>query len=352
MPDLLPPPSASSSAVPASADALRADDAATDGTGGQTPLAGEAALLAEIADLKRVRAAHLPGGISWMTDRFVRSWQQVLYIVADETFDEAALDELAWTETARAVAAARAGAITPQQLRLAGLSDEVIAGFYRDAIAEHAAVLGSDRTQRLQACVDTLICDEPPCERAAEVPACVDALSRQPRAGATAPRQARILLDPPENHAEHCGCVAVGGVLAAARLGAPVGRVFLFGLAHHLHNATLADSGFAGEVLLSDRLEPALDALFEVAYAELPPAVASLMRPLRREMAASETPAARAFHTADVIDRVAEMRHFERAARFHTRLALHDLDLVHVGPTQAFGQQVLREAGWWQEGGS
>ncbi len=60
------------------------------------------------------------------------------------------------------------------------------------------------------------------------------------------------MFEPPENHAEHCLAVAVYGVLLAPRYGADPSVVFLAGLAHHLHNARLPDSGFTGEALLGD----------------------------------------------------------------------------------------------------
>ena len=45
------------------------------------------------------------------------------------------------------------------------------------------------------------------------------------------------------------------------------------------------------------------------------------------------------------MDRVLQMRQYERVARFTTAQALEDLELVHAGPLQAFHQAVLVEAG-------
>ena len=57
------------------------------------------------------------------------------------------------------------------------------------------------------------------------------------------------------------------------------------------------------------------------------------------------TPVGRAFHAADVIDRVLQMRHYEQVAQFTTAQALDDMELVHAGPTQAFHFAVLQDAG-------
>ena len=83
-------------------------------------------------------------------------------------------------------------------------------------------------------------------DRDHEVPGFVEALCRQPRAGATAPGRPRLIVEPPENHAEHCWAVAVYGALLADDVDADPADAFLLGLAHHLHNAVLPDAGFAG----------------------------------------------------------------------------------------------------------
>ncbi len=80
----------------------------------------------------------------------------------------------------------------------------------------------------------------------AAVPPFVPLLAAQPRAGATRPGHPRVILEPAENHAEHCAVVAVNGVLAAGVFGADPAGPFLTGLAHHLHNAYLPDAGDAG----------------------------------------------------------------------------------------------------------
>ena len=313
-----------------------------DAEAGGRPLRPLAALVEEIADLKRVRAAHLKG--SWAAWRFGQAWATLL----DCWGDDAAVLSLAINEAARAVAAARLGAITPGQLREGKLGRDAIVGVFQRSVREQGgvpAMLLPTLLSAVQRFVDDDLAGRPDRDE----PSIAEALRRQPRAGATCPGKARVLLDPPESHADHCYVVAVCGVLAAAGEGADPVRPFLFGLTHHLHNVTLADSGFAGEVLLGDDLDRVIDALFETAFRQLPGSLADAVRTMRPEFAAADTADARAFHTADVLDRVAEMRHFERAATFAAQTALHDLDLVHAGPTQAFGQHVLRSAGWWAE---
>ena len=172
-----------------------------------------------------------------------------------------------------------------------------------------------------------------------------EALIRQPRAGATCPGKPRIILEPPENHGEHCLVVAVLGVVLASHYGADPATVFLAGLAHHLHNATLPDSGFAGEILLGDALGPLMRRLFDRELATLHPAVAQTVGAALATIGDAATPEGRAFNAADVIDRVLQMRQYDRVAAFTVDQALDDLNLVHAGPLQAFHQTVLQEAG-------
>ena len=311
-------------------------------TAASVDLAPLAALVEEIAALKRVRAAHLPDRKSWAAWRFESAWER---LIKGESPVKVAVGE-----AARAVAAARLGAIHPTQLVEAELTRDQIVGIFQAAIREQSGRIAAGLLPTLltsaAAAVDADLvsrADEP-----IDVPRPIAALDRQPRAGATCPGRGRILLDPPESHAEHCYVVAVCGVLASARTGGDPAEVFLFGLGHHLHNATLADSGFAGEVLLGEHLGQVLDRLFANAYETLPSSLCEAIERLRTECAAAETSTAKAFHIADVLDRVAEMRHFQTAATFEARTALEDLELVHEGPTQAFGQQVLRDADWWE----
>lgn len=178
-----------------------------------------------------------------------------------------------------------------------------------------------------------------------EPPLFVAALLRQPRAGATAPGKPRLTLLPQENHAEHCLAVAVLGALLAASGDADPARVFLAGLAHHLHNARLPDTGFSGEVLLGAELEPLLARLTETELATLAAPLRARVADALRLVGDGETPDGRAFNAADVIDRVVQVHCHERALRFSARHALEELDIVHEGPLQLFGTTVLRQTG-------
>lgn len=176
-------------------------------------------------------------------------------------------------------------------------------------------------------------------------PAFAGALIRQPRAGATAPGKPRLALEPAESHGDHCLVVAVLGALIALHDGADPGRVFLAGLAHHLHNAMLPDTGFAGEVMLGEALDPIMRRLFAHELATLAPTPRRRVEDALLLIADADTPEGRAFHAADVIDRVLQAHHHARAAAFTADQALHDLELVHEGPLRPFQARVLAVLG-------
>ncbi len=119
---------------------------------------------------------------------------------------------------------------------------------------------------------------------------------------------------------------------------------FLAGMAHHLHNAQLPDSGFAGEMLLGEHLGPIMQHLFARELATLPRPLAAATAAALASIPDASTPGGRAFHAADVIDRVLQMRHYDQVARFTVDQALDDMDLVHAGPTQSFHYAVLQDA--------
>ena len=177
----------------------------------------------------------------------------------------------------------------------------------------------------------------------ATAPPFVASLLRQPRAGATAPGKPRLTLLPQENHGEHCLAVAVLGALLAVQSGADPGRVFLAGLAHHLHNARLPDAGFAGEVSLGASLDPLIRHLTEAELASLSPSLRARVADALTLIGDAGSADGRAFNAADVIDRVVQQHCHERACHFSARHALEDLEIVHEGPLQQFGQAVLRE---------
>ena len=296
-----------------------------------TGLAGLAALrplLAEIGDAKRVRTAAAPGSLA--EQAFSRAWAR---LVAGEDAEQVAL-----SETASAVARARLAGIDAGVLTTAGLSPGAAQAVLRRAFDEVAGALDRDLADRLRQAL-------PAVRPAGQPPALAVALNAQPRAGATSPGRARVMVEPPESHGDHCLTVAVYGCLLAPVVGADPVTPFLVGLAHHLHNVVLPDAGFAGEVLLGDALEEVFATLEDRELAALPGPLAARLREVLALRADAVAPAAQAFHAADVLDRVLQVHHHARAAAFTAGQALDDLELVHAGPVQGFHLDVLAAAG-------
>jgi len=291
-------------------------------------LASLVPLAAELCDLKRIRDASGPDSLA--SRLFRRGWGAM---AAGQQVAEVAL-----ATTADTIAAARLGGIDRAVLQGAGLSAEEAGIVLRRGFDEVAGPIEPGLVEALRGHLGREA-------RPGPAPSFAEALIRQPRAGATCPGKPRIVLEPPEGHGDHCLVVAVLACILAPRYDADPATAFLAGMAHHLHNAYLPDSGFAGEVLLGEHLQPIIQRLFARELATLP-------RPLAAETGAAldairdaATPVGRAFHAADVIDRVLQMRHYEQVAQFTTSQALDDMDLVHAGPTQAFHMAVLRETG-------
>jgi len=285
-------------------------------------------LAVELCDLKRVRDATNPDSLA--TRLFRRGWGALLAGLP--------VAEIAMAITADAVAAARLGGIDRIVLTACGLDKVEAAMVLARSFDEVAGPVDPTLAAALSTHLGTLT-------TAGAAPAFAEALIRQPRAGATCPGKARIVLEPPENHGDHCLVVAVLATLLAPHYDADPAVAFLSGMAHHLHNATLPDSGFAGEILLGDHLAPILRRLFDQELATLPGPLSGMTRHALDGIADAETPAGRAFHAADVIDRVLQMRHYDRVAAFTVDQALDDMDLVHAGPIQSFHYAVLAEAG-------
>ncbi len=288
-----------------------------------------AGLLAELGDLKRVRVAGRAGSLAGQG--FARAWAALAAGEAPGT--------VALRETARALAAVPLGGIDAALLDGAGVED--VGAVVRGAV--DAAAAGR---------VDAALLDElraavlaPAPHDDAPAPAFTALLAAQPRAGATAPGRPRIVLEPPESHADHCLCVAVGAVLLAPDHGADPATCFVGALAHHLHNARVPDAGFAGEALLGPRWDRVLDHFTEEALAELAPAVRDRVRGAMGLNLHLDSPEAHAVVAADVLDRVLQMRQHARAAAFTLDQALDELDLVHAGPLQAYGLAVVDAAG-------
>jgi 5'-deoxynucleotidase YfbR-like HD superfamily hydrolase len=153
------------------------------------------------------------------------------------------------------------------------------------------------------------------------------------------------VLEPPESHAEHCALVAVTGALLASSWEAEATTVFTAGLAHHLHNALLPDSGFAGEMLLGEWLQPAFARATALALEELAPLPRSHAAAALRVIPDAATPEGRAFHAADTLDRVLQVEHHLRAAGTTMAFVLGEMELVHAGPTRTFQDAVLARFG-------
>ncbi|MGR7025503.1 hypothetical protein [Geodermatophilus sp. URMC 62] len=292
------------------------------------PLAALRPLLAEIGDAKRVRVAGTPGSLA--EQAFARAWAR---LVSGED-----VGAVAYSETAAAVARARLAGIDTGVLTSAGLSDDEALGVLRRAFDEVAGPLDDGLRDRLRASLGPLPAPGP-------APALAGALNAQPRAGATAPGKPRVVVEPPESHGDHCLTVAVYSVLVAPVVGADPVEPFLLGLGHHLHNVVLPDAGFAGEVLLGNALERVVATLEERELADLPGPLAGRLRAVLALRPGAEVPEARAFHAADVLDRVLQVHHHARAAAFTAAQALDDLELVHAGPVQGYHLAVLGAAG-------
>jgi 5'-deoxynucleotidase YfbR-like HD superfamily hydrolase len=293
-----------------------------------TSLAAFVPLAMELCDLKRVRDASSPDSLA--SRLFRDAWGALL---AGQN-----VDHVAMIATADALAAARLGGIDAGVLAIAGLTSEEAKTVLVRSFDEVAGPVDARLAVLLRGVLGQPM-------HAGPAPEFAEALIRQPRAGATCPGKPRIVLEPPEGHGDHCFVVAVLACVLAPRYGADPATAFLAGMAHHLHNAVLPDSGFAGEILLGDHLAPVLQRLFARELATLPDALRQRTEQALATIPDASTADGRAFHAADVIDRVLQMRHYDQVARFTIDQALDDMDLVHAGPTQAFHQAVLQDAG-------
>ena len=285
-------------------------------------------LAVELCDLKRVRDASSPDSLA--SRMFRTAWGALKTGAAPE--------HVAHVMTAGALAACRLGGIDAGVLHAVGLSEVQGCEVLQRSFDEVAAPIDKALAARLRAALGHALPHGTP-------PDFAERLIRQPRAGATCPGKPRIVLEPPESHGDHCFVVAVLACALAPRFGADPATAFIAGLAHHLHNATLPDSGFAGEILLGEHLNPVIAVLFERELATLDAPLRGVVADALATIPDASTPGGQAFHAADVIDRVLQIRHFEDVARFRLEQAMEEMELVHAGPTQAFHHAVLRGAG-------
>ncbi len=284
----------------------------------------------DIAECKRM---HDQSSTDSVAERlFRRAWA----MLAGGTAPEAICLEVA----ADALVATRLARIDTELLAAHAVEPAAAGAILDRAFGEASSGLAPGVAQRLRGSVGHGV---PTSDR--ELPGFVGALIRQPRAGATAPGKPRLALEPAESHGDHCLAVAVLGTIIALQSGAAPAPVFLAGLAHHLHNAALPDTGFAGEMLLGDALVPLMRRLTQRELATLEPALRRYVEAALDLTLDAGTPEGRAFHAADVIDRVLQAHHHARAAAFTVDQAMGDLGLVHEGPLQAFHQRVLSAVG-------
>jgi 5'-deoxynucleotidase YfbR-like HD superfamily hydrolase len=285
-------------------------------------------LLVELGDLKRVRSAAAPGSTA---ERLFRlAWARLAAghdpgAVARET-------------TASALAAARLGDLDAGTMRGLGLSAAEAGDVLARALDEVAGHLDEALRTTLKGSLSG-----DPLPGPGPAPGFVEALTRQPRAGVTCPGRPRIMLEPPENHAEHCLMVAVYGVVLSPSYGADPDTVFLAGLAHHLHNARMPDSGFTGEMLIEPHLARVMENATAMALGELAPALRARIEAARAVLPDAETPEGQAFHAADVADRVLQIAQHLKAASLTMDVVLGEMELVHDGPVKAFHDRTLRE---------
>ena len=285
-------------------------------------------LFRELGHLKRITSAGRTGSIA--TRLFERAWGELM--VGEEP---AAVMR---RTVGAAVAAARLGDLDLAKLRELELTDAQAAAVLRTGFDAVAAAITPSFAAELTAALaqDAMSTVLPPF---------VALLAAQPRAGVTCPGKPRLIFAVAENHAEHSLAVTVYAVLLAAHYDADPSEVFMAGLGHHLHSAAMPDSGFTGEVLLGDLLDNVIGTAREHALSQLPPPLRARMRQALLVIADDASPEGRAFHAADVIDRVLETEQQVAGGQMTMDLVLRDYELVHAGPVKAFHDATLREVG-------
>ena len=296
------------------------------GEGGRAPPA-LMPLIRELCDLKRVRSSGRAGSIAERI--FARAWGRLV--------EGRPAASVAQDATFTALAATRMADLDPEALATVDVPAIDIRRIRRQAVEDAAAPLDLSLREWVLAGEDLAPGDAPP--------AFVARLAAQPRAGATAPGKGRLVLEPPESHADHCALVALIGVILAPSWGARGETVFLAAMAHHLHNALLPDGGFAGEVLLGEWLEPAFARATEIALEELDAPLRARVVEARRILPDAATPEGRTFHAADTLDRVLQVEHHLRASGTTMNYVLREMELVHAGPTKPFQDAVLARMG-------
>ena len=301
-------------------------------------------LLRQMNGLKRVRLSSR--GASVIDFWFDRAWRGLL--------NGHDAERVAVRVTGSLVAATRLGPLTEADLWDHGVPTEEVAPVFVAAVEEAGEAVDPSLRRRLAVrfgVVDRLDTDIRPDGGKEWLGGFSFGLTRQPRAGATHPTRPRLILEPAESHGDHCGVTAAYGVLLSPHFGADAGTVFLIGLAHHLFNASLPDVGFAGDRLLArfGLAERVTAAAFEKAYAQIDEPLRSRVREALTHTRRTDTPEAKAFHAADVLDRVLEMAWHAESAAFELGAAMGEMNVVHEAPEQSFQRRVLESAGVWHD---
>ncbi len=286
-------------------------------------------LLRELGDLKRIRSAARDGTVA--TRLFEAAWSAWL--------DGGDMDDIALRAMAMGVAAARLGDLDHAKLGELGLSVGERRIVLMRAIDEVASPLARDLVDALHERLDR------PLPLARELPRTIGLLKEQPRAGVTGPGRPRIMLQPEESHSEHSFVVALYAGLLASAYDANPAQAFWNGMIHHLHSAAMPDAGYTGEMLLGDKLDDVIDVARSLALADLPSKYADTCRDHLTRIADDQAADAKAFHAADVIDRVLEIEQHLKRGAVTMSMVLDDYGLVHDGPVKSFHDRVLQDIG-------
>ena len=294
-------------------------------------IADQLEFLRELNDVKRLYAHNLGP----------HSYASLIFLGAVKALHcDASLQADVWCTAI--VSAARLGAITPSVLRDIGIDKSESSVILKNSILAQQSLSAPLRDSLIDAC-DVL--NQTYLENAPQNPDWVTRLAASPRAGATCPGKPRIALEPAEMHSDHCVMVATYAFLLADTFGANREDAWLIGLCHHLHNAYLPDAGFTGEILLGDHLDRVVNTLRLRVLDTLSERYRNRISYLFDEINDLQSPLAQTFHAADTIDRVVQMEHYERAAKFRVATALEEFNLVHEGTAQEFQHALLQSIG-------
>ena len=296
-----------------------------------TAISDQLEFLREINDVKRLYAHNL-GPDSYASLIFLGATKA---LCCDEP-----LQADVWC--AAIVGAARLGAITSTVLQDIGIDKRESSAILKNSILVQQSLSAPLRDSLTNAC-DLLV--EICLERLPKNPDWVTRLAATPRAGATCPGKPRIALEPAEMHSDHCVMVAAYAFLLADTFGANREDAWLIGLCHHLHNAYLPDAGFTGEMLLGNHLVGVVSLLRSRVLDTFSVHYRNRVSCLFDEINDLQSPLAKTFHAADTIDRVVQMEHYERSAKFRVATALEEFNLVHEGAAQEFQHELLRSIG-------